>query len=409
MRTHTRLVHYDPCPGDPWRPNTTPLYQTATFAGVSASESGVYDYTRSGNPTRDLLQRQVADLEGGGEGFAFSSGMAAIAAVTRLCQAGEHIICGRDIYGGTFRWLDSCAPRLGLEVTAIDAGDPEALAKALRPETRLVMVETPTNPLQEINDIEALAEVSRAHGAWFVVDGTLMSPYLQRPHDLGADVVLHSATKHLSGHGDCTAGVVVTRDAAIAERLAFQQNAEGTGLAPFESWLLLRGMKTLGVRLDREQVSAGRVAEFLSVHPLVTRVYYPGLEEHPGADVHRRQARGAGSLISFTTGDLKCSRRVVEETRLFTISVSFGSTSSSISLPACMSHASIPEEVRKTRALPGDLVRLSIGLEDPEDLIEDLARSLDEDASPHSKAWQRGQSQSGSIHASMPAPPSTET
>ncbi|MFT5154399.1 MAG: cystathionine beta-lyase, partial [Planctomycetota bacterium] len=356
--------------------NSPPLFQTASFASDSATESGRYDYTRSGNPTRDMFQQQVARLEGGGQSFAFTSGMAASTAVLRLCAAGEHVICGTDLYGGTYRLLDRCARRSGIEVTAVDTGNPQAIRAALRPNTRLLWVETPTNPLLEITDLRATAHSLEGHAAHLLVDNSVMSPYLQRPLDLGADLVLHSATKHLAGHGDCMAGVVTTRDVTLADELAFVQNAEGAGLAPFDCWLLLRGMKTLAVRLERQQTTALSLAEFLQQQQGIDRVFYPGLETHPGALLHAEQSSGAGSLLSFTTSNFELARRVVEQTQLFTISVSFGSTQSLISLPGHMSHASIPEHVRAARELPAELVRVSVGLEDAEDLMEDLARAL---------------------------------
>ena len=376
MKFETRIVRPATKSADPWHANSPPLYQTAGFASESATEAGRYDYTRSGNPTRSALEEQVAELEGGGRAFAFTSGMAAATAALRLCRVGDHVISGCDLYGGTYRLLDSCAARAGVEVSAVDTRRPEAILAALRPRTQLVWLESPTNPLLEISDLRATALALAPHPALLLVDNSVMSPYLQLPLELGADIVLHSATKHLSGHGDCMAGLLCTRDEEVAQQLAFVQNAEGAGLAPFDCWLLARGMKTLAVRLEQQQVSARRLADFLCAHPAVRSVHYPGLPEHPGAPCHARQARGAGSLLSFSTRDFECSRRVVEDTRLFTISVSFGSTQSLISLPGKMSHASIPEHVRATRRLPESLVRISVGLEHPDDLIADLEAAL---------------------------------
>ena len=378
MRPATELVHYDPSPHDPFHPNSTPIYQTATFGQPAADRFGEYDYTRSGNPTRSVLEGQLARMERAERAFAFASGMAALTALTRTVAAGGAVLAGDDLYGGTYRLLSRVLPGHGIRVRYADATDLAAMEEALAEGPQLVLVESPTNPLLRVVDLEGLAGRVHARGALLAVDNSALSPYLQRPLELGADAVVHSATKHLGGHGDLTAGVVAVRDRELAERLAFVQNAEGAGLAPFESWLLLRGIKTLGVRLDRQQASAQRVAEHLATHPQVSRVHYPGLDTHPGRAIHFRQARGAGSLISLLPRRPEMARILVESTQLFRISVSFGSVGSLASLPSRMSHSSIPPEVRASRALPEHLVRLSIGLEDAEDLIEDLDQALEE-------------------------------
>lgn len=362
MKTATRCVHLGPGREnrDPYGAVSPPIYQTATFRQPSATEFGEYDYTRTANPTRALAEEQIADLEGGRYACAFSSGMAAVTAVTRLAQAGEEILAGDDLYGGTIRLLSRVAPRLGLTVRWVDASDPAAVAAAITPATRLLLVETPTNPLLRVADVAALATVIRPHGVLLAVDNSLLSPCLQRPLDLGADLVIHSATKFLCGHGDVCAGAVVTDDPDLHARFAFHLNAEGTGLAPFESWLLLRGMKTLALRVERQSATAAKVAAFLRGHPVVREVFYPGL----------------GAVISFTTGDPDRSKRIAEATRLFTIAVSFGSVGSSVSLPCRMSHASVPPELRDRLGPPEDLVRLSIGIEDPDDLTADLTQAL---------------------------------
>lgn len=376
MKPATRLVHFDPSPGDPWRANSTPIYQTATFAQESATEFGAYDYTRSGNPTRAVLETQLAQLESGERAFAFTSGMAALSTLAHLVPSGAHILAGDDLYGGTYRLLDKVAPRQGIGASYVDVTDLDAVERAFTKQTRLLLVETPTNPLQRIADLRALSRIAHAHGALFAVDNSLLSPWLQKPLELGADIVVHSATKHLCGHGDTMAGALVVRRAEIAQEIAFLQNAQGTALAPFDCWLLLRGMKTLGVRLDRAQANALRIARFLAEHPDVSRVHYAGLHDHPGRVLHCTQARGAGSVVSFETGDARLSKQLVETVRLFTICVSFGSVSSSISLPCSMSHKSIPAGVRAAHALPDDLVRLSIGLESEDDLVADLDAAL---------------------------------
>ncbi len=362
MKLSTECVHLEP-DGDQFGANTPPIYQTATFRQPSATEFGDYDYTRTANPTRAAVEKQIARLEGGVSAYAFASGMAAINAVVRLVAAGDEIVAGDDLYGGTFRLLGRVLPPLGIGVRYVDTTDLAAVERAIGPKTRLVLVESPTNPLLRLTDLAGLAEPARrlfVQGRIGAVDNSLLSPVLQRPLELGADVVVHSATKFLCGHGDVIAGAVVVKDAAVGERIAFSQNAEGAGLSPFITWLLLRGMKTLALRVERQNETARRVASYLAGRDGVERVYYPGL----------------GGVISFTTGDAERSRRIVEATELFTIAVSFGGISSVISLPCHMSHASIPAEIRAEHAPPSDLVRISVGIEDAEDLIEDLDRAF---------------------------------
>ncbi|MHC4992695.1 MAG: trans-sulfuration enzyme family protein, partial [Planctomycetota bacterium] len=281
-----------------------------------------------------------------------------------------------DLYGGTDRLLAHAATHRGLVVRAVDTSCLPRIAMAMTTRTRLVLVESPTNPLLRVTDLRASARLARDAGACLVVDNTMMSPYLQQPLEHGADVVVHSATKHLCGHSDVTAGALVTRDAALGEQLSFARNATGNALAPFEAWLLQRGMKTLALRLERAQSNAWRLAELLRGHPAVEAVYYPGLADHDGRQLHERQARGPGSVVSFTTGDRGRSARFIEQLRLFDVTVSFGGVGSAASLPCEMSHASIPEHVRRERHLPADLVRLAVGIEAPEDLEDDIRRSL---------------------------------
>lgn len=379
MKIETRCVHL-PAGRDPFGAMAPPIYQTATFRQPGALEFGEYDYSRTANPTRSLVEEHIASLEGGRHACAFASafasGMAALAAVTRLVAPGEEILAGDDLYGGTCRLLSQVAPRQGLRVHHVDATDPEAVEAAFTPAVRLLLVETPTNPLLRIADIARLAGIAHRHCALLAVDNSLLSPCLQRPLGHGADLVIHSATKLLCGHGDVTAGAVVTADPELHRRLAFHQNAEGAGLAPFDAWLLLRGMRTLALRAERQCASARRVAGFLGCHPRVKQVFSPALAPPEVQRVHERQASGPGPVVSFTTGDPDRSRRIVEAVRLFAIAVSFGSVSSTISLPWRMSHASIPEELRERLGPPPDLVRLSVGIEDPDDLIADLAQAL---------------------------------
>jgi cystathionine beta-lyase len=377
MKFASQLVNFNACPSDPFKPIATPIYQTATFEQEHADQFGRYDYSRSGNPTRTVLEEQLARLENAERAFAFASGLAAISSVTRLLSAGDEILACDDLYGGTYRLFSKILNRTGVKVRYGDACDLPRFAAAITPETRLLYTETPTNPLLRICDIRALAGLAHDHGALLCVDNSAMSPYLQNPLDLGADIVVHSATKYLCGHSDVTAGVVAVRSPELAEQIYFLQNGEGSALGPFDSYLLLRSIKTLKLRVDCQQSSARQIAEHLNIHPAVQRVYYPGLPDHDGHDLHAQQARGAGGLISFATSSFELSKRIAEATRIFRVSVSFGSVNSSISLPGCMSHASIPAEVRRGRAFDADLVRLSIGIEDADDLIDDLTQAFE--------------------------------
>lgn len=372
MKSYTQLVHPKSSVVDPYQANCPPIYQTATFAQESLDERAPYDYTRSGNPTRTLVAEQIAELEAGQFGFLFSSGMAALATVVGLLNPGDRILVGDDIYGGTHRLVTKHFAKYQLEAVFVDTTDLNKVAAALTDKTKMVLIETPTNPLQKITDIKALAELVHAHQALLAVDNTFLSPWLQQPLTLGADIVIHSATKNLSGHSDVTAGAVVVNEAKLSEQIAFSQNAAGNALAPFESWLLSHNLKTLGLRVERQQANAKKIVTYLAEHPKVKKVFYAGLPNHPGYALNQAQAKGAGSLISFTTDSLTLSKKLVEGTQLFTTAVSFGSLKSLISLPCYMSHASISAAERR---LPEDLVRLAIGIEDVEDLIFDLEQN----------------------------------
>jgi len=382
MNFASRLVSFNVAPGDPFRPMATPIYQTATFEQAEATAFGPYDYSRSGNPTRTVLEDQIAALENGTRGFCFSSGMAAISTITRLLRTGDEILADSDLYGGTCRLFTCVLERTGITARYADACDWEAFARQINERTRLLYLESPTNPLLRVVDIRRIAELTHANGALLAVDSSAMSPYLQNPLDLGADIVLHSATKYLCGHSDVTGGVVVVKDQELAKQIYFLQNAEGNALGPFDAFLFLRGLKTLKLRLDCQQKNAQAIAEFLVAYPQVTSVNYPGLTTHPGHLLQRKQARGAGAVLSFTTGSSELSRRIVEATRMFNICVSFGSINSTISLPGSMSHASVPPEVGVLRDLPSDLVRISVGIEDAGDLIGDLEQAFASAAVP---------------------------
>lgn len=388
MKTATECVHLesDGSEDKAYGAVSPPIYQTATFRQQSADEFGEYDYSRSGNPTRSLVEKQLARLEKGEYACAFASGMAALTALTRLVQAGEEIVAGNDLYGGTVRLLEQVLPRQGIVVRYVDTSDLKAVKALLNERTKLILIETPTNPLLKISDLKALANLAHEAGAVLAVDNSMLSPVLQKPLTLGADLVIHSATKFLGGHSDVTAGAVITNNAELHRQIAFHQNAEGAGLAPFEAWLLLRGIKTLALRVERQKDSALRIAEFLTRYKSVERVYYPGLETHPGHEIHCRQAAGGGAVISFTTRDEEFSRKVVENTQLFEIAVSFGSVGSVISLPCRMSHKSVPDALHDTLAPPAHLIRISVGIEDVDDLIEDLEEAFNAASREHALA-----------------------
>ncbi|XP_058205276.1 cystathionine beta-lyase, chloroplastic isoform X1 [Rhododendron vialii] len=361
---------------DPFDALSTPLYQTATFKQPSATENGPYDYTRSGNPTRDVLESLLAKLDKADRAFCFTSGMAALAAVAHLVGTGEEIVAGDDIYGGSDRLLSQVIPKTGVMVKRINTTDLDEVASAIGPCTKLVWLESPTNPRQQISDIRKIAEIAHAYGALVLVDNSIMSPVLSQPLELGADIVMHSATKFIAGHSDVMAGVLAVKGERLAKDLYFLQNAEGSGLAPFDCWICLRGIKTMALRIEKQQENAQKIAEFLSSHPKVKKVNYAGLPSHPGRSLHYSQAKGAGSVLSFLTGSIALSKHITETTKYFTIAVSFGSVKSLISMPCFMSHASIPAAVREARGLTEDLVRISVGIEDVNDLISDLDNAL---------------------------------
>ncbi|MFA1541219.1 cystathionine gamma-synthase [Actinomadura monticuli] len=353
----------------------TPIYQVSTYKqdGVGGLRGG-YEYSRSANPTRTALEVCLAEIEGGARGLAFASGLAAEDALLRaVCRPGDHVIVPDDAYGGTYRLFAKVAQPWGVEFDPVPLGDIAAVRAAVRPETKIIWVETPTNPLLGIADIAALAAVAHDAGALLAVDNTFASPYLQRPLDLGADAVVHSTTKYIGGHSDVVGGALVVSDAALGERLAFHQNAMGAVAGPFDSWLTLRGIKTLGVRMDRHCANAERIVEMLTRHPAVRQVLYPGLPGHPGHDVAAKQMRAFGGMVSFRMGSEEAAVRVCERTKLFTLGESLGGVESLIEHPGRMTHASAagsPLEV------PSDLVRLSVGIEDVTDLRRDLEQAL---------------------------------
>ena len=374
----TRVIHagqeHDPTTGAVMQP----IYQTSTYAQESPGVHKGFVYARGANPTRFAYERCIADLENGTRGFAFASGMAAIATMLELFPAGAHVVAMDDVYGGTFRLFERVRrDSANLSFSYVDLTNPDNLEKAITPETKLVWIETPTNPLLKIVDIEAVAKVARKHGLTVGCDNTFASPYCQRPLDFGADIVMHSATKYLGGHSDVIGGVLVVKDDDLADRLAFLQNSIGGIQAPFDSFLALRGLKTLALRLERSSQNAMALAERLAAHPAVDRVHYPGLPAHPGHDVAARQMTAFGGMITiFLKGGLDAARTMLERVDLFTLAESLGGVESLIEHPGIMTHASIPPERRAELGVDDALVRLSVGVEDIEDLSRDLDQAL---------------------------------
>lgn len=372
MKFGTRIIHN----GHEIEPRTravgVPIYQVSTYDQESFDHFGRYDYARSDNPTREALEETIASLENGSRGFAFASGMAAISTVLLLFSPGDHLVVAEDVYGGTYRVLTKLFARLGIESTFVDATSLDAVREAIRPSTRALYLETPSNPLLKITDLEGAAAIAGEHGIITLVDNTFMTPYLQRPLDLGCDIVLHSGTKFLNGHSDVICGFAVVRDKDLGDRIGFLQNAFGAGLGPQDSWLVLRGLKTLKVRMEESQRSAIAVAEWLAGQERVKKVYYPGLASHPGFAVHQRQSSGPGAVMSFSLSSVELTKKVLEGMTLAAFAVSLGGVESIISYPAKMSHAAMPPPERQSRGITDTLVRLSVGLEDADDLIGEL-------------------------------------
>lgn len=376
MRFDTKAIHAGQDPDPLTGAVSVPIYQTSTYVQDELGKHKGYEYARTKNPTRSALEENIAALESGTHGVAFASGMAAITALAMTLKAGDHVILSNNTYGGTFRLFDKVLKNFGVEYTLVDTSDPDATRAAVRPSTRMIFIETPTNPVMTITDIAATAEIARETGIQLAVDNTFMSPYFQRPIELGADVVVHSTTKYLNGHSDGVGGAIVVKDQDLAERLYFLQNAAGAILGPMDSWLVLRGIKTLGVRMRQHDANGQRIASFLSEHPKVQKVFYPGLGSHPQHDIARRQMSGFGGMLSFETGSLDNARVVLNNVRVMVLAESLGGVESLICHPASMTHASVPEQERLKLGLTDGLVRISAGIEDPEDLIEDLDTAL---------------------------------
>ncbi len=379
LRFATRAVHAGQVPEPLAGAVMTPIYQTSTYVQQGLGKHKGFEYARTSNPTRQALERNIAALEGGLNGFAFSSGLAALDGVIKLLSAGDHVVSGENVYGGSHRQMTHIWARLGLTFTFVDGGDTAAVAAAVTPKTKMVYAETPTNPMMRLCDLAATGEIAKKAGALFVVDNTFATPFFQQPLQFGADIVLHSTTKYLNGHSDMIGGLLVTSRDDLAERLAFIQNGSGAVPGPFDCWLALRGAKTLALRMRQHDVSGRRIAEWLGTNRRVKKVYYPGLPSHPQHELARRQMKGFGGMISIELGDAAFARRFVERTRIFALAESLGGVESLIGHPASMTHASVPREMRERMGLTDSLVRLSVGIEDVEDLIGDLEQALGDD------------------------------
>ena len=377
MKFETLAIHAGERPDAATGAVATPIYQTSTFAFEDVGKAGGYDYSRTANPTRKVLEDTIAALEGGKAGFAFATGMAAEATVMHLLKAGDHIICGDDVYGGTYRLFQDVMTDFGLKFSFIRMDSRRRIEAAIRPDTRMLWLETPSNPLLNIVDVEMVVDIARRHKLLTVLDNTFATPYLLRPIDYGVDIVVHSTTKYLNGHCDVVGGAVVAATDELAGRVQFLLNAMGTCAAPFDSWLVLRGIETLAVRMRQHEENAAAVADYLVGHPAVTRVFYPGLRSHPGHDVARRQMKGFGGMVSLEIrGGAGKVKGFLRKLKIFTLAESLGGVASLAEQPATMSHASMPAEYRRKVGIGDSLIRLSVGLENKADLIEDLGQAL---------------------------------
>jgi cystathionine gamma-lyase len=377
VKFSTKAIHAGQEPDPTTGAIMTPIYQTSTFAQAGIGEHKGYEYARTGNPTRTALEQCLAALENGQYGLAFASGLAAESAVLNLLSSGDHMVSCDDLYGGTYRIFERIMNRYQVQTSYVTAGNIEAYEQAIRPNTKLIWLETPTNPLLRLVDIRAVAEIAHRHNILLVVDNTFSSPYFQKPLDLGADIVLHSTTKYINGHSDVIGGAIVMNDQKVYEDLKFHQNAAGGVPGPFDSWLTLRGLKTLAVRMRQHEENARGVARFLQEHPRVEDVYYPGLASHPDHELAKRQMSGFGGMVSFQfRGKLADVDQVVRRLKIFTFAESLGGVESLVCHPASMTHGSIPQEIREARGVNDTLLRLSIGIEDIEDLLADLEQAL---------------------------------
>ncbi|MGG4491769.1 bifunctional cystathionine gamma-lyase/homocysteine desulfhydrase [Metabacillus idriensis] len=376
MKRKTKMIHGG-IVGDPHTGAvSTPIYQVSTYKQDGVGNHKGFEYSRTGNPTRHALEELIKDLEEGHAGFAFGSGMAAITGVMMLFNSGDHVILTDDVYGGTYRVMTKVLNRLGIDSTFVDTSDLSNIESAVKENTRALFIETPTNPLLKITDVEAAASLAEKHGLLTIVDNTFSTPYWQTPLLLGADIVLHSATKYIGGHSDVVGGLVVVNSEELAEQLHFVQNSTGGVLGPQDSWLLIRGIKTLALRMEAHERNTAAIVDFLVQHPAVEKVFYPGLADHPNHEIAKKQAAGFGGMVSFDVGSEKKAEEVLSKVKYFTLAESLGAVESLISVPAKMTHASIPAERRMELGITDGLVRISVGIEDSEDLIEDLKNAL---------------------------------
>ncbi|KXK01195.1 MAG: cystathionine gamma-lyase [Acidobacteria bacterium OLB17] len=372
----TKAIHAGNAPDPATGAVSVPIYQTSTFAQEALGVNKGYEYARTKNPTRTALEQNIAALEGAKFGFAFASGMAAIDSTLRLLKSGDHVILGDNTYGGTFRLFDRILSNYGIEFDLVNTSDASNLEPAFKPNTKMVFVETPTNPVMTVTDLAAVSEIAHAHGARVVCDNTFLSPYFQRPIEHGVDIVVHSTTKYLNGHSDSVGGFVALNDEKDAEWIGFVQNSAGAILSPFDSFLVLRGTKTLAVRMEAHDKNGRTVANFLAEHPRVQKVHYPGLASHPQHEIAKRQQSGFGGMVSFETGSLDNAKKVLSSVKLCTLGESLGGVESLICHPASMTHASVPAERRAALGLTDGLVRISVGIEDIEDILSDLDQAL---------------------------------
>ena len=378
MRFETLAIHAGQGPDPAYGAVMTPIYQTSTFAFKGVNQPGKFDYSRSGNPTRKALEDCLAALEGGTHGFVYATGMAAEASALGMFAAGDHLIIHDDLYGGTYRLLTKVVASHGITLDFVNLRDIEALKKAIKPNTKLIWTETPTNPLMNLLDLEAIAKVAKSRGVLTLCDNTFLSPYFQRPLDLGIDIALHSVTKYINGHSDVVGGALIVKEPALAERVGFMQNAMGTCMGPQDSFLVLRGVKTLSLRMEAHNRNALHLAHWLEAHPKITQVLHPGLESHPQHALAKRQMTGFGGTFAFRVkGGREEAFRLLSNVKLHTLAESLGGVESLIEHPSTMTHVSMPEEVRKAVGITEDLIRISVGIEHVEDLLADLKHALD--------------------------------
>ncbi len=377
MRFETLAIHTGERPDRTFGAISVPIYQTSTFAFEDIGKTRGFDYSRTANPTRKVLEETIARLEGGKAGFAFATGMAAETTAIHLLKAGGHVISGDDVYGGTYRLFQDVMRDFGLDFTFLRMNKKKNIAEAIRPNTRMLWLETPSNPLLNIVDLEMVVDIARKHNILTVMDNTFATPYFLRPIEYGVDLVVHSTTKYLNGHCDVVGGAVVTTTDELTQRVQFLLNAMGTCSSPFDCWLVLRGIETLSVRMRQHQENAIAVADYLTGHPLVKKVFYPGLKSHPGHEIARRQMKGFGGVVSFEIkGGLRTANSFLRKIKIFSLAESLGGVASLAEHPATMSHASMPEDYRQEVGITDGLVRLSVGLENADDLIDDLRQAL---------------------------------